>query len=139
MPSAQAPASSSRVAPVDAAIRAASPGGGTTTKPGVAVSSVGVGLLAEAHRRKGEAEAAPTEQGYRDALEGAPTLSRAGIAILAGGAALMVAGIVRFSVLAGREGRERAAEGPIGRSGRCILRRCSARTGSPSASPSGSG
>lgn len=85
------------------------PLGHALTWSGVAVAAVGVGLLGEAHRRRVEGERAPDEQAYRDALAGAPTLSRAGIAVAVGGAALLVAGVVRLSMLAGREERERSA------------------------------
>lgn len=84
------------------------PLGHALTWSGVAVAAVGAGLLADAHRRRSEAQGAGDEQSYRDALAGAPTLSRAGIAVLAGGAALVVAGVVRFAVLAGRRGRDRS-------------------------------
>lgn len=90
------------------------PLGHALTWSGVAVAAVGAGLLTDAHRRRSEAQGAGDEQGYRDALAGAPTLSRAGIAVLAGGAALVVAGVVRFAVLAGRRGRERSAMQPSG-------------------------
>lgn len=84
------------------------PWGHALTWSGVAVAGVGAGLLGEAHRRRAAGEGAPSEQAYRDALAGAPGLSRAGIAMLAGGGALLVAGVVRFAVVAAR-GRDPAA------------------------------
>jgi tetratricopeptide (TPR) repeat protein len=84
--------------------------GHALTWSGVAVAGVGAGLLGEAHRRRGVAEDASHEQAYRDALEGAPVLSRAGIAVLAGGGALLVAGVVRFAVVAAR-GRNHGGAG----------------------------
>lgn len=85
------------------------PWGHALTWPGVALTGVGVGLLSEAHRRRAAGDRASTEQAYRDTLEGAPALSRAGIAVLAGGGALLVAGLVRFAVVAKRDRKERAA------------------------------
>jgi hypothetical protein len=83
------------------------PWGHALTWSGVAVAGVGAGLLGEAHRRRAEGDGAPDEQAYRDALRGAPVLSRAGIAMLAGGGALLVAGVVRFAIVAAR-GRDDA-------------------------------
>ncbi|MEM7156738.1 MAG: hypothetical protein AAF799_28070 [Myxococcota bacterium] len=91
---------------VDAAIR--DPWAHAFTWSGIAVITVGTGLVGEAHRRRGVSRQAIDEQAYRDALEGAPTLSRAGIAVIAGGAALFVAGVVRFSVVAARGEPKRA-------------------------------
>lgn len=85
--------------------------GHALTWPGLAVSGVGAGLLGEAHRRKAAGERAPTEQAYREAMAGAPGLSRAGIALLAGGGALVVAGVIRFAVVAAR-GRGDGRPGP---------------------------
>lgn len=79
------------------------------TWPGVAIAGVGAGLLGEAHVRRGRADRADDELAYRDALAGAPVLSRAGIGLLATGAALVVAGIVRWSILAARRRRATAA------------------------------
>ncbi len=78
------------------------PWGHGLTWPGVLITGVGVGLLSEAHRRRKRSERAPDEQDYRDSLEGAPALSRAGIGLMVGGGALLVAGVVRFVVVAGR-------------------------------------
>ena len=72
------------------------------TWSGVVVTGVGAGLLGEAHRRRTRSERAPDEQDYRDSLEGAPALSRAGIGVMIGGGALLVAGVVRFVVVASR-------------------------------------
>jgi hypothetical protein len=83
------------------------PWGHALTWSGLAVAGVGAGLLVEAHRRRADGERAPDEQAYRDALRGAPVLSRAGIGVLAGGGALLVAGVVRFAVVAAR-GRDEA-------------------------------
>jgi len=78
------------------------PWGHALTWPGLAVAVVGAGLLGEAHRRRADGEGAPDEQAYLDALHGAPVLSRAGIGLLAGGSALLVAGVIRFVVVAAR-------------------------------------
>jgi tetratricopeptide (TPR) repeat protein len=87
------------------------------TWPGLAIAGVGAGLLAEAHARRGRAERADDELAYRSELSGAPTLSRAGIGLLTTGAALVVAGIVRWSILAARRDSPRARR----RSGRAAL------------------
>lgn len=76
--------------------------GHALTWSGVAVAGVGAGLLGAAHQRRGEAERAGDEQAYRNALQGAPVMSRAGIGLLAGGGALLVAGVVRFAIVAAR-------------------------------------
>ncbi|MCH9684875.1 MAG: hypothetical protein K0V04_25795, partial [Deltaproteobacteria bacterium] len=75
---------------------------------GVAVAGVGAGLLGEAHLRRVAARDATDEQMYRADLDGAPILSRTGIGLVVGGGALLVAGIVRFSVLVAR--RRRSAD-----------------------------
>lgn len=82
------------------------------TWSGVVVAGVGTGLLSEAHRRRSRSERAPDEQDYRDSLEGAPGLSRAGIGVMIGGGALLVAGVVRFAVLASR-GRRSSSQAVI--------------------------
>lgn len=79
--------------------------GHALTWTGVAVAGVGGGLLGAAHRRRSMGDQAADEQGYRDALEGAPPLSRAGVALLGAGGALVVAGVVRFAVVAARSPR----------------------------------
>lgn len=87
------------------------------TWPGLAIAGVGAGLLGEAHARRGRAERADDELAYRSELAGAPTLSRAGIGLLTTGAALVVAGIVRWSILAARRDSPRVRR----RSGRAAL------------------
>lgn len=77
------------------------------TWPGVTLAGVGAGLLAEAHVRRGRADDAAHELDYRDALDGAPLLSRTGIGLLSAGTALVVGGIVRWSILAARSRSDR--------------------------------
>ncbi len=72
---------------------------------GVAICGVGGGLLGEAHLRRRAGSRVADEQSYRDALQGAPQLSGAGIGVLVVGGALVVAGAVRFVVLAARHRR----------------------------------
>lgn len=85
------------------------PWGHALTWTGVVVAGIGAGLLGTAHARRTAGDRAMDEQEYREALSGAPALSRAGIALLAGGGALLVAGVVRFSVVAVRGRRSEAA------------------------------
>lgn len=87
--------------------------GHALTWSGVAVAGVGAGLLGAAHGRRADGERADDEQAYRDALQGAPGLSRTGIVVLAGGGALVVAGVIRFSIVAarGRADAEASASG----------------------------
>jgi hypothetical protein len=72
---------------------------------GVAIAATGAGFLGAAHARERDAAGAEDEQLYRDAIAGAPTMSRVGIGLLSAGAALIVVGIVRWSVLAAAERR----------------------------------
>jgi hypothetical protein len=70
------------------------------TVVGVAAAATGGALLGVAHDRERDAGRADHEQQYRDAIAGAPVMSRAGIGLLSAGAALLVAGIVRWSWVA---------------------------------------
>jgi tetratricopeptide (TPR) repeat protein len=81
------------------------PWGGIATSAGVACAAAGGALLGVAHERERNAATAVNEQGYRDAISDAPAMSRAGIGLLSAGAALLVTGIVRWSVLAAGERR----------------------------------
>lgn len=83
------------------------PWGGVATFGGIAIAAAGGALLGVAHDRERDAEGAGDEQDYRDAIAGAPVMSRAGIGLVSVGAALIVAGIVRWSVVAAA-GRRRA-------------------------------
>lgn len=76
------------------------PWGGVATFGGVALASAGGALVGIAHDRERDALRADDEQGYRDAIDGAPQMSRVGIGLLSAGAALLVAGIVRWSWVA---------------------------------------
>lgn len=81
------------------------PWGGVATFGGVAIAAAGGALLGIAHDRERDAARAGDEQVYRDRIAGAPAMSRAGIGLLSAGAALIVAGIVRWSVVAAAERR----------------------------------
>jgi hypothetical protein len=84
------------------------PWGGVLAFGGIAVGATGGALIGIAHDRERDAARAEDEQGYRDAIAGAPTMSRVGIGLLSAGAALLVAGIVRWSwVAAARRRRAR--------------------------------
>jgi hypothetical protein len=76
------------------------PWGGVATFGGIAIAAAGGALLGVAHDRERDAERSGDEQDYRDAIAGAPAMSRAGIGLVSVGAALIVAGIVRWSLLA---------------------------------------
>ncbi|HWB75375.1 MAG TPA: hypothetical protein VG755_10470 [Nannocystaceae bacterium] len=89
-------------APAPRPSAARDPWGHALTWPGLAVLGVGVGLLADAHARANRADGVD-EQRYRDLLHGAPARSQAGIALATIGGAALVAGIVRFAVVAARK------------------------------------
>lgn len=71
------------------------------TWPGLAVASVGAGLLIESHRRRRVADSSGLTEGeHEDLLQPAVPMSRAGIALVSIGGAALVAGIIRFAVVA---------------------------------------
>ena len=77
--------------------------------PGLAAAATGAALVAVAHDRAGTADEAASEARYRDALDRASALRVGGIATLAVGGVLLVAGTIRFAVVASRGRRGTAA------------------------------
>jgi hypothetical protein len=77
--------------------------------PGLAVAGVGAGLLGAAHRNRIAAADAGSEPAYLDTLGPAPEMSEAGIALLSIGGALMLAGTIRYAVVARRSRRHLAS------------------------------
>jgi hypothetical protein len=77
--------------------------------PGLAVAAAGSGLLGAAHRNRAAAEDADSEPAYLDTLGAAPEMSAAGIALLSVGGALMLAGVIRYAVVARRAKRQLAS------------------------------
>jgi tetratricopeptide (TPR) repeat protein len=86
----------------------ADPLGNALVWPGLAVAGVGAGLLGAAHRNRAAAAGAASEPAYLDTLGSAPEMSEAGIALLSIGGALMLAGTIRWAVLAHRSRRQLA-------------------------------
>ena len=71
------------------------------TWPGLAVAGIGAGLLIESHRRRRLAESSSLTEGeHQNLLRPAVPMSRAGIALVSIGGAALVAGIIRFAVVA---------------------------------------
>ncbi len=77
--------------------------------PGLAVAVVGSGLLGAAHRNREAARAADSEPEYLATLGTAPEMSEAGIALLSIGGAFMLAGVIRYAVVAKRTRRQLAS------------------------------
>lgn len=86
----------------------ADPVGNALFWPGLAVAGVGAGLLGAAHRNRVAAAEAGSEPAYLDALGPAPEMSEAGIALLSIGGALLLAGTIRWAVVASRSKRQLA-------------------------------
>ena len=71
------------------------------TWPGLAVAGVGAGLLIESHRRRRVASSSGLTEGeHEELLQPAVPMSRAGIALVSIGGAALVAGLIRFAVVA---------------------------------------
>lgn len=78
------------------------PWGGALVGVGVVALAVGGGLYGQARRDAREARAADNVVTYGEQIDRAIALSRAGIPLMATGGALMVAGVVRWIVVARR-------------------------------------
>jgi tetratricopeptide (TPR) repeat protein len=77
--------------------------------PGVALVAVGAALVPVAEQRANAADTEGSERGYLEALDRASTMRIAGITTLAVGGALLIAGTIRFAVVAARGRRPRAS------------------------------
>ena len=70
--------------------------------PGVALIATGAALVPIAEQRAAAAHEEGSERRYLDALERASSMRAAGITTLAVGGALLLAGTIRFAVVAAR-------------------------------------
>lgn len=76
--------------------------------PGVALVAAGAALVPVAEQRANTADEEASERGYLEALDRASTMRIAGITTLAVGGALLIAGTIRFAIVAARGRRPRA-------------------------------
>lgn len=91
------------------------PAGGALVGVGAVTTAIGGGLLGIALANDGEATAAETEDGFIAAKDDAKARYSAGVALTSIGAALLVAGAIRWIVVAKRGTRpKRTALGPTG-------------------------
>lgn len=84
------------------------PAGAALVGVGAAIAATGIGLVAGGAWHRGRAGAAMDDVHYGDRMRTSLALTRAGIPVLGAGASLLVAGIVRWAVLARREKRGRS-------------------------------
>ena len=89
------------------------PVGGVLTGLGVAGVAAGGALLGVSASRAGDVGTEDTNQDYLDARRSATTLRNAGAGVLSVGGALLIAGIVRYALLAtkGKRSGNRASKG----------------------------
>lgn len=85
------------------------PWGGVLVGVGLAGLAVGGGLYGQAVTEERAADQAEAEPEYGERIERASTLSRAGIGVLAVGSAVLVAGVIRWAVLAAKQRKRPAA------------------------------
>ncbi|MBX7077640.1 MAG: hypothetical protein K1X88_00550 [Nannocystaceae bacterium] len=84
------------------------PAGGALVGTGGLAVVIGASVLGFALARDRRAASAPTEGDYVDEKDAARAPARAGIAVLSVGGALVLAGVIRWAVLASRGERARA-------------------------------
>lgn len=85
------------------------PAGGPLVGVGAALTVTGIGLLAGGGWHRSRADAAADDVHYGDRMRTSLALTRSGIPVLAVGATFLVAGIVRWAVLARAEKRASAS------------------------------
>ena len=85
------------------------PAGGVLVALGSVTSVIGVSLIAFAATRDGSAASAPNEDEYLHRKDAARIQHRVGIATTAVGGAMLLAGVIRWSVLAARERKQVSA------------------------------
>ena len=85
------------------------PLGGALVGVGVVALAVGGGLYGRARADERAAQRADDVVTYGDRIDRAFTLSRAGISVMAAGGALVVGGVIRWVILAGRPRSSRVA------------------------------
>ncbi|HET6585379.1 MAG TPA: hypothetical protein VFG69_18100 [Nannocystaceae bacterium] len=90
------------------------PAGGVLVALGSVTVVIGASLIAFASTRDGTAVSAPNEDEYLTRKKAARIQHRVGIAAAAVGGAMLVAGVIRWAVLASRERKQRVRAGVAG-------------------------
>lgn len=90
------------------------PAGGVLVATGGVSTVIGASVLGLALSRDRKASSADTEGGYVDEKDSARTPHRAGIVVLSVGGALLIAGVVRWAIIASRSRGDARGHGRIG-------------------------